>query len=91
MKAPLGFENQGVDALFFRNASRYIVIFYIVIAIYLLLQGVMWLINRFYEESDEPGSAIKYMKKFITLANDLFEWGFFFCAYQAAYLGKKMI
>jgi hypothetical protein len=52
-----------------------------VIAIYLLLQGVMWLINRFYEGVNEPGSAIKYMKKFITLANDLFEWGFFFCAY----------
>ena len=45
MKAPKGFHNQKIDSLFLRNSGQYIVIFYSLIALYIISTLIGKLIN----------------------------------------------
>ena len=86
MQSPLGFSNQGVDGLFFRNAGQYIIVFYLLGAIYL---GI-YLVYRLFKRLAEKKPRFEKPSKYAYMAMQFFEWGMFIGGFEAAFLSNKL-
>jgi hypothetical protein len=81
MKAPLGFAKNGVDALMYRNASQYILIFLYLVGIY----GVLKLLHIAFIKARE-GKPKNLVDKIFSKIVGIFEYQVFMGGVAASYL-----